>query len=272
MSTLKSKPRRGAGGPRTAHGKSKSSQNSRKHLIFIDRVLPEEENAASSLYDEIRTEFRLEGAMELRIGRDLVQNALQAGRVENFALQALKKARMLAHLDLDEYDRNHTARLPIPKGHESEAGYFTRLRPGFCVTFLTQLKDTIEQRGLRPDEDLEYLRLIYGNQRTDLAEIIVMHYHIFEENTPVDKSEERTKKQTDDDRDRILEAIQREINAQGIRRALAQAHELFDYAPDSVLPATDVDDRVERYRTANMRKMDRLLAVLETVRRLKKKA
>jgi hypothetical protein len=76
MSTLKSKPRRGAGGPRTAHGKSKSSKNSQKHLIFIDRVLPEEENAASSLYDEIRAEFDLEGPMELRIGRDLVQNEL----------------------------------------------------------------------------------------------------------------------------------------------------------------------------------------------------
>ncbi len=138
--------------------------------------------------------------------------------------------------------------------------------------FLTHLKATIEQRGLRPDEDLEYLRLIYGNQRTDLAEIIVMRYHIFEENTPIDRAEESTKKQIEDEQALILEAIQREIDAQGVRRALAQAHELFDYAPDSVLPPPNVDDRIERYRTANMRKMDRLLAVLETVRRLKKKA
>jgi hypothetical protein len=266
MSTLKSKPRGGAGGPRTAHGKSKFSQNSRKHLIFIDRVLPEEENAASSLYDEIRTEFRLEGAVELRIGRDLVQNELQAGRIENFALQALKKARMLARFDLDQYDLDHRARLPIPKEHESEAGYLTRLRPGFCAMFLTHLKHTIEQRGLRPDEDLEYLRLIYGNQRTHLAERIVMRYHIFEENTPVERAE------IDDHQAGILEEIQREINSQGTRRAVAQAHESFDYAPDMVLPPSDVDDRIERYRTANMRKMERLLAVLETVRRLKKEA
>jgi hypothetical protein len=232
-------------------------------------VLPEEENAASLLCDEIRTEFRLEGAMELRIGRDLVQNELQAGRIENFALQELKKARMLARFDLDQYDRNHTARLPIPKEHESEAGYFTRLRPGFCAMFLTHLKNTIEQRGLRPDEDLEYLRLIYGNQRTDLAETIVMRYHIFEENTPVDKAEENTKKQIDDDQTHILAAIQREIDAQGIRRTLAQVHEQFDYAPDSALPPSDVDDRIERYRTANLRRKGYLLGVLETIRRLK---
>ena len=154
MSTLKSKPRRGAGGPRTAHGKSKSSQNSRKHLIFIDRVLPEEENAASSLYDEIRAEFGLEGPMELRIGRDLVQNELQAGRIEKFAVQEWIKAGTLALADFDNDSRAYTHRYPIPKEHQSEPGYFTRLRPGYCTIYLAHLKRTIEQRGLRPDEDL----------------------------------------------------------------------------------------------------------------------
>ena len=87
MSTLESKTRRRSGGPRTAHGKSKSSQNSRTHMIFIDEVLPEEENAASLLDDEIRAELRLEGPVELRIGRELVQNELQARRIEKFAVQ-----------------------------------------------------------------------------------------------------------------------------------------------------------------------------------------
>ncbi len=35
-----------------------------------------------------------------------------------------------------------------------------------------------------------------------------------------------------------------------------------------VLPPPDVDDRIERYRTANTRKMERSLAILETIRRL----
>jgi hypothetical protein len=38
------------------------------------------------------------------------------------------------------------------------------------------------------------------------------------------------------------------------------------------LPPHEIDDRIERYRTANTRKMDRSLSILETIRRLKKEA
>jgi hypothetical protein len=274
MSTLKSKPRRGAGGPRTAHGKSKSSKNSQKHLIFIDRVLPEEENAASSLYDEIRAEFDLEGPMELRIGRDLVQNELQAGRIERFAVQEWIKAATLAPADFDNDSRAYTHRFTIPKEHQSEPGYFTRLRPGYCAIYLAHLKRTIEQRGLRSDEDLEFIRLIYGNQMTALAETIVAFYKMLEPGADVDKTDGNVKaRKIDDGQARILEIIQSEIMAQEMRRELEKVRESFEPASDSVvLPPPDVDDRIERYRTANTRKMDRSLAILETIRRLKKEA
>jgi hypothetical protein len=272
MSTLKSKPRRGSGGPRSAHGKSKSSQNSRKHLIFIDRVLPEEENAASLLYDEIQTEFRLQGATELRIGRDLVQNELQAGRIEKFAVQESKKARTLALFDLD--DSRYSLRYPIPKERESDPGYSPRMRPWACVMLLTLLRRTIEKHGLRPDEALDCLKVIYGTQMTDLAEGIVIHFQIFKTRERLHNGEENTgDRKTADHQARILEAIEMEIQAQKIRQTFDEVRESFRPTSDSVvLPPPDVDDRIERYRTANMRKMDRLLAVLETVRRLKKKA
>ena len=271
MSTLKSKPRRGAGGPRTAHGKSKSSQNSRKHLIFIDRVLPEEENAASSLYDEIRAEFGLEGPVELRIGRDLVQNELQAGRIEKFAVQEWIKAGTLARADFDNDSRAYTHRFPIPKEHQSEPGYFTRLRPGYCAIYLAHLKRTIEQRGLRSAEDLEFIRLIYGNQMTALAETIVALYKLLEPDADVDKTDGNVEaREIDNGKARILEVIQREIMAQEIRRELEKVRESFEPTSDSVvLPAPDVDDRIERHRTAKMRRTGRLLGNLETARRLK---
>ena len=274
MSTLRSKPRCGVGGPRTAHGKSKSAQNSRKHLIFIDRVLPEEENAASSLYDEIRTEFRLEGAMELRIGRDLVQNELQAGRIEKFAVQEWIKAGTLALADFDNDSRAYTHRFPIPKEHQSEPGYFTRLRPVYCAIYLAHLKRTIEQRGLRSEEDLEFIRLIYGNQMTALAETIVALYKMLEPDADVDKTDGTVEaRKIGNDHARILEVIQSEIKAQEISRELEKVRGSFEPTSDSVvLPPPDVDDRIERYRTANTRKMERSLAILETIRRLKKEA
>jgi hypothetical protein len=143
-----------------------------------------------------------------------------------------------------------------------------------CAIYLAHLKRTIEQRGLRSDEDLEFIRLIYGNQMTALAETIVALYKTLEPDADLDKTDGNVEaRKIDNGQARILEVIQREIYAQEIRRELEKVRESFEPTSGSVvLPAPDVDDRIERYRTANMRKMERLLAVLETVRRLKKEA
>jgi hypothetical protein len=267
----KSSTRRGSSGPRTPRGKSKSSQNSRTHSIFVDRVLREEETAAALLYAEIQTEFRLEGATELRIGRELVQNELQARRIEQFAVQESIKAKRLA-LSYVEV-RSHSFRYPIPKEHQNEPGYLTRLRPRPCIAFLTQLKEAVEIRGPRPDEDLLFVRLIYGDQLTDPAEAIIIRYLILKDRED-DKGDENTKKrEIADDQTLILEAIETEIEAQQVLQKLAALAELLGPAWDSAaLPPHEIDDRIERYLTANTRKMDRSLAILETIRRLKKEA
>ena len=269
MSTSESKSRRRSGGPRTAHGKSKSSQNSRKHLIFVNIVLPEEENAASLLYDEIRTEFRLEGAMELRLCRELVQNDLQARRIERFAVQESVKAQMLALVNVD--DRRHSFWLPIPKEHESKPGYATRMRPEYCAVFLKHLKRMIQNRGPRPEEDMDLLKLIYRDQMTDFAEAILIHFQILKTVERRDKADENTKVPgIEDHRARILEAIDDEIREQEKRQSLENLRELFNPTSDSVaLPPPEVDDRIERHRTAKMRAMGRLLGNLETICRLK---
>lgn len=271
MLTPKSTIRRGSGGPRTARGKSKSSQNSRTHSIFVDRVLPEEETGAALLYAEIQTEFRLEGATELRIGRELVQNELQARRIEQFAVQEAITAKRLALSYVDV--RSHSFRYPIPKEHQDEPGYLTRLRPKPCIAFLTQLKGAVEIRGPRPDEDLNFVRLIYGDQLTDPAEAIIIHYLIVKDREDEKGDESTKKREIADDQARVLEAIEREIKAQQILQKLAALSELLLPASDSVdLPPPEIDDRIERYRTANTRKMERSLAILETIRRLKKEA
>src|SRR5215467_16302484 len=100
--TPDSKHGRRSGGPRTRHGKSKSSLNSQKHLIFINRVLPEEEIAASFLNDQIQAELNLQGTLEASIGQALVLNQLQAARIEDFAVQEVIKARTLSGLDIDD--------------------------------------------------------------------------------------------------------------------------------------------------------------------------
>jgi hypothetical protein len=270
MSTLESKTRRRSGGPRTAHGKSKSSQNSRKHLIFIDRVLPEEEAAAALLGAEIRAELRLEGPMELSIGRELVKTELQARRIDRFAVQEWTKARMLALIN-DADDQCHAFRLPIPKQHETEPGYCPRMRPQFCAVFLKYLKRLVESHGPRPDEDLAFLEWIYGNQLTIFAQAIVFHFQILQTCQHFDKAHANPKmRDTEDQKARILEAIESEINQQEIRQKLERVPELFEPTSDSVvLPPSDIADRIERYDTMRLRKVGRCLGILGALRGLK---
>jgi len=207
--------------------------------------------------------------MELSIGHALVQNELQAARIEKFAVQEAIKARMLAGLDID--DQRSSLRYPIPKERESEAGYLTRLRPAFCVMFLSRLKRLIEKRGPRPDEDVDFIRLMYGSQLTAFAEWILIHYQILKTREGPEKADENIKERKSAHHQAcILEAIETEIQAQELRQKLENIRELFEPTSDSVvLPPPDVDDRIERHRTAKMRATGRLLGNLETIRRLK---
>jgi len=237
----------------------------------VNRVLPEEEDAASLLSHQIQAEFQLDGAMELSIGRSLVQNELQAARIEKFAVQELIKAGMLAALDVDSHEQKHFARYPCPKECESDPGFCTRLRPAYCVKFLNNLKRLVEKRGPQPDEDKRYLTLMYGSQLTPNAESILILYNGLKTNESLKEADENTKEQKIGDyQARIVEAIDQEIRAQEIRKILDVVRELHETPSDPMLlPSPEVDERIERHRTAQIREKGRLLGILETIRRLK---
>jgi len=260
---------RRSGGPRTPHGKSKSSLNSQKHLIFINRVLPEEEIAASFLYDQIQAEFNLQGTLELSIGQALVLNQLQASRIEEFAVQEVIKARRLPGLDVN--DPKYSPRYPIPKEQQSEPDFCTRFRPAFCVRFLRHLKRLIEERGFQPDEDMKYVSSIYGSQPTVFAQLILSYYQVLKMSESFEKTDEKAKEQKKKDRQaRIIETIELEIEAQGVAQSVEGFRELCEAASGPVLlPPPDVDARIEHYRTAKIRATARLLGILETIRHLK---
>ena len=224
---------------------------------------------------EIRAELHLQGAMEFKIGRDLVQNELEAGRVDNYAVQQFMRAQILARLDVEQFDLRDTPllRFPIPKEKEGEQGYRTRLRPAFCVMFLNNLKEKIEERGLRPDEDLDFLSLVYGNEITALGEAIVVRYKIFTASERMNKVDKKTAERRNRDfQALVLGAVEREIKSQKERMALEDIREALECASDwVVLPPDHILDRIERYRTAKARKSSRVLGDLETIRRLKGK-
>jgi hypothetical protein len=263
----------GPGGPRTVHGKSKSSRNSLKHGIFVDRVLPHEEAAAAVLNDALQAEFHLRGAVELKIGRDLVQNELEASRIESFALQQFQRARLLSKLSVESFESRHTpfCRYPIPKEKAGEPGYRTCLRPAVCTMFLCLLKRQIEKFGLQPDADLACLSAIYGDQLSPCGEVILFHYNLFTASERRDKADgTSTKPKKIDPQVLIIEAIDREIKFQELKEVAESRREVIESAFNcTTLPPDHEFDRIERYRTAAARKFSRLLNNLETVRRLK---
>jgi hypothetical protein len=173
------KSRTRSGGPRTAHGKARSSQNSSKHKIFVAHVLPEEEKDAILLFTQIRKELRLNGPLELRIGRDLVQNELESRRIERFAAQQSLKAQHLADLSEGPLLCKSPFRRPVPAEKECQPGYRSRLSPGFCATNLRVFKNHIESFGPQPDKDLDFLASIYGDEITRFGELIVACYKFF---------------------------------------------------------------------------------------------
>jgi hypothetical protein len=267
------KIRNGSGGPRTVHGKAKSSQNSLKHGIFANRVLPHEVDAAIVLNDAVQAEFRLSGPAELKIGWELVQNELEASRIESFALQQFKRARLLSNLSVESFESRYTSfcRYPIPKEKAGESGYRTCLRPAVCIMYLCLLKRQIEKFGLQPDVDLTYLSLVYGDQMSPCGELIMFHYKLLIARERSDKADgTSTEPKKTDHRALIAEAIDQEIKYQEIKESEDARREMIESTFDrATLPPDDVFDRIERYRTATARKFSRLLNNLETVRRLK---
>jgi hypothetical protein len=78
-----SRPRRpGPSGPRTPEGKRRSAQNASKHKIFAGRILPDETKLASKLFAQFQEDLQPQSSLELEFIGEIVQNCLQARRIE----------------------------------------------------------------------------------------------------------------------------------------------------------------------------------------------
>lgn len=270
------KSRTRSGGPRTARGKARSSQNSSKHKIFVHCVLPEEEEEAILLLEETREELLLNGSLELRKGRDYVESEFESRRIEKFAVQQFRKAQNLADLSsLEQAQALYTPlmRRPIPKEKEGQPGYCTRMRPAWCAMFLRDLRRNIEKLGPRPDVDMDYLSRIYGHEVTGGGEAIAAHYQMFIYKCAHPANEKTPEGKAPKYKDMLLDIINQEINIQEGLAALEPLQVAVISVPGLVVfPPDEVLDRIEKYRTANARKRKRLLEELQTIRDLKRKA
>jgi hypothetical protein len=248
-----SQPKAASTGPRTAHGKRRSARNASKHNILVDRILPEEAKAAAYICEEL----------------------LKRRRIDRHNINAIGKARwryLESYLETEERSQAEQWRRYADTRSANSADW-KRLPPEACVRLLGALRASVQKRGPLPEEDLEALGRVYGQEPTALGAMITFFYHILQSNKyHGNERDEQSKVEDEKLREEILEALEAEIQLQQgrVERRLAIAK--AESSLSVVVPPSSAEDSIQRYYAANAREFTHLLDALERVRRLRKLA
>jgi len=265
--------RPGPSGPRTPAGKRRSAQNASKHKIFAGRILPDETKLASKLFAQFQADLQPQSSLELEFIGEIVQNRLQARRIDKYFVHEVMKAQVPFLLeDLERFDARYRSELICPANPMAAPGDAARgrMHPAHCLGFLHALKDMVEKYGARPDSDLVVLDRIYGSELTATATAIVQSYKMLRIAQAEGESAERTN-QCAALLASILEELDREIESQGHRLGLEGARDLYEVGTDR---ATFLDEsilsRIDRNRAANLRQFMLDLEAIKRIRGLRK--
>ena len=166
---------------RSTHISSKrqSSLNSGKHLIFSERILEVEKKDAVFLTRAWREQLRARGPLEFESIANIVLNRLRNKRIDRYETREFKKASLYVvkhRFEKSEQRQTQAWLRTACSGDEALETRRDRLPPDHCISFLMTLKDMIEKRGPRPDEDSKLLRFIYGRQFTELGATMMSHF------------------------------------------------------------------------------------------------
>ena len=260
-------------GPRTPKGKSRSSQNAAKHWIQSRRILPDEQEQAAILRSGFEMYFKPEGLIEQEIIDDLAFNRLHKRRIDTVMTREFSKATVEKAIELRENKERPVARYWLRLASVLDRHSFEpaeRVRPDICIWALEQLIEGIGDRGPQP-QDLELLRLVYGDQPTEHA-ALMMHLLTDAKATQKTEKPEDATPRLRKLKESLLNALRAEIEAQKDHEALADNLVEIECASDLQEPDANKLETLQRYRTANMREFTHLMDSLERVRRLRNHA
>jgi hypothetical protein len=260
--------RPGATGPRTPEGKRRSAQNASTHKIFAGRMFSEEQKEASKLYSRFREDLQPQSSLEIELIGDLVQNRLQARRIDKYWVHESSNAQLSALFeDFRRLDARYELFRPTVPVAAPEDGKRRPFHPMYCLWGLITLRETIKEHGARPDRDLAVLNAIYGGELTAAATEMVRLYKLLKLAQAGNQGGEGT---TDcaSLQARILELLDREIDWQRYRLSLEQVRDKFEIGTNPELPPEPVLRRIERYRSGNLRQLMRLMDAIKKIRGL----
>jgi hypothetical protein len=263
-----------AGGPRTRAGIARASQNSAKHKININRILPEERKEASLCWLKVQEELRIRGDLEFEILDDITLARMRTRRTDRYEAHEFEMVRLRLERDgvASRNLRYSNAMLRLADPWESaDNPDRDQLPPEECIDFLADLKTSVESEGPRPDLGLRILDWVYGKEFTPNAATLVFLY------TRMKLAEQQCEQGNvggdshhEPNRDRILELLDLEIESQKQRIENERRFDEAEYESGApVFPPDPILDRILRYRAANERELRRCLENLKAIRDLK---
>jgi hypothetical protein len=237
----------------------RASRNAAKHRIFSKTLIPDEGTRAKRMGVGYMQYFGLQGAPEIEIGADIVQNRLEKQRIDKYALAELTRAPL----------RYQMEKLSALSNEQTQDVSSPRRVPSWSVMLSLQIwQRLVEMRGPRLDEDAKFIDAVYSG-REEQKEIILFIYKKMA--LPQQEGGEKSAKLGREEyQAHILKLIESEIKRLEL---LMETDNDFDRAEFDfttvALPPDDTLERIARYRTANQREFRRILEDLEMVRQLR---
>jgi hypothetical protein len=258
----------GPTGPRTAAGKELASHNSTNHRIFAGQLLPSEAQSAAMMEKELQTEFHARGAAERSVIRRLAQNLIERDRIDKWAEQQARLAKIDHLRKRAEAQPRELVRPPVHD--EAPVNVLRRHLWDSTPELLRGLKKAIEKRGIVNPEELAQIEKISGLEITPVSETAMLLCDSVLRALAKNPSDPASQRELDAFCERIIDIISTELKCVEMRDWLDVSRLDLETSADYVaLPPENVVSLINRYRTANDRERTLLYQELLTVRRCK---
>jgi hypothetical protein len=239
------------------NGKEPSCQHDFAEQLFAGRIVAGESESALVLFRQYCEDLRLQGALELGIGAELVINRLLKSRLEKARALQFQTAQVQSAIDEVESRDGYCFQSPI-SGDETQTVPYEGPHATFRGLLLERLKEKVIEHGPEMEKDFSFLAVVFGDRRTTLRAAIVAQYYSMLDET-LDKS---TVKKG------ILAAIEGAIEGEKIRVDLERTKKILEY--QQTLPPQSLFVYITKAMAATDREFRELLETLEAVRRLKR--
>ena len=261
-------------GPRTTMGKQRSKYNATKHAIFSSVVVLASESRTEfdSLLEGLRKDYHAKGTHEEILVDQLAALYWRLRRLFIAEKAEIEAAIRFPLLPKDHKSRERVIIRVIQDGKEETNLMQHIVDPEIlekCLGLLGDLKVGIESAGLDSNRDSDILTKLYGNCTTRNGKRTLFdRYRISLANCSEEERQKNGATSSLQCQRSFLEEIEGEIRRlernKLIESERRRLEALRHYVPDSSQP-----DRLLRYEASLLRNIDRILAQLERLQRMR---